>query len=318
VVAPPATTWDGLVNEINALRSDAAKSEWLKRRLPGALNEIKRLLSDANVVLYGTAFLQKPTTPGYAMQVAHEDLNGFMSVIHGMDWSKPLVLVLHTPGGSTNAAESIVAYLRSKFPSLIVAVPAFAMSAGTMISLGADRIIMGRQSQLGPIDPQMPFGTRYVSARAIVEQFERAKEEVKADVSTAHVWAPVVQSLGPSLLLEAQNALAYSEEMVAGWLERWMFSGRSDSAAAAKATAKHFNDASKHKSHGRRIDRDEAREQHVVIDDLEDDQVLQEAVLTAYHVMSIVFDQGQFAKIIWGHNNQAFLKPVPADPNTKA
>lgn len=46
-----------------------------------------------------------------------------------------------------------------------------------------------------------------------------------------------------------------------------------------KAIAQHFNDASKHKSHGRRIDRDEAARTGVVVEHLEDDQKLQEAVL---------------------------------------
>lgn len=58
-----------------------------------------------------------------------------MSVMFGMDWNKGLTLVLHTPGGVTNAAETLVAYLRSKFNYIEVIVPTFAMSAGTMISL---------------------------------------------------------------------------------------------------------------------------------------------------------------------------------------
>jgi len=47
-----------------------------------------------------------------------------MSTLYGMQWNKGLCLVLHTPGGVTNAAESIVAYLRSKFTDLEVIVPA--------------------------------------------------------------------------------------------------------------------------------------------------------------------------------------------------
>lgn len=51
------------------------------------------------------------------------------------------------------------------------------MSAGTMISLSANKIIMGRQSQLGPIDPQMPLSGRFVSAQSIIDQFEEAKKK---------------------------------------------------------------------------------------------------------------------------------------------
>jgi len=38
-----------------------------------------------------------------------------MPIIHGMDSSKGLTLIMHTPGGVTNATETIVDYLRSKF-----------------------------------------------------------------------------------------------------------------------------------------------------------------------------------------------------------
>lgn len=248
--------------------------------------------------------------------ITFEDINGLMSVIYEMDCTRGLTLILHTPGGMTNAAESVVAYLRSKFTDVEVIVPALAMSAGTMIALGSDRIVMGRQSQLGPIDPQLtiPPG-RAVSARAVVEQFERAKAEVMADQQAAHVWAPIVASLGPSLLQEAQNNLDYSESMVARWVAQWMLSDQPDPAAAGKAVAKHFNDASTHKSHGRRIDRDEARQQNVKVEDLEDNQALQEAVLTAYHLMTIMFEQSPATKLLWSDMGKVYVKSwVGAQP----
>ena len=77
-----------------------------------------------------------------------------MTCIHGMDCSKGLDLVLHTPGDSPAAAEAIVNNLRAKFGKDIrVIVPQLAMSAGTMIACSAKQIIMGKQSSLGPIDP---------------------------------------------------------------------------------------------------------------------------------------------------------------------
>lgn len=77
-----------------------------------------------------------------------------MTCIHGMDCSKGLDLVLHTPGDSPAAAEAIVNCLRAKFGNDIrVIVPQLAMSAGTMIACSAKQIIMGKQSSLGPIDP---------------------------------------------------------------------------------------------------------------------------------------------------------------------
>jgi hypothetical protein len=241
-----------------------------------------------------------------------------MSVVYGMDCSKGLTLLLHTPGGVTNATETFVAYLRSKFTDIEVLVPTFAMSSGTMISLASNRIIMGRQSQLGPIDPQLPIGTRQTSARAIVEQFNMAKLQILSDTKAAHAWAPILQNLGPALLQESLDALEYSERMVRLWLERWMLAGSKGAKKKAAAIARHFNDATTHKSHGRRIDRDEARAQGVIVEDLEDSQDLQDAALTAYHTFSIFVERSMITKMIFGSNKRQYVKNfgsvVPAAP----
>lgn len=233
-----------------------------------------------------------------------------MSTIYGMDWDKGLTLLLHTPGGITNATETLVGYLRSKFGFIEVMVPALAMSAGTMIALGSDRIVMGRQSQLGPIDPQVPIPAtgRSFSARSIVDQFEHARQEIHADRVNAHAWAPILSTLGHGLLEEAQNALQYGEDMVTGWLEAHMMRNASDPAAAARIVAAHFNDAAVHKSHGRRIDRDDARAQGVTVEDLEDSQALQEAVLSAYHVATIAFQTSTIAKFIASNRGRQWVK----------
>jgi hypothetical protein len=238
----------------------------------------------------------------------HEDINGFMTSIVGMDWDRNLTLILHTPGGAINATETIVAYLQSKFTDIETIIPVYAMSAGTMITLGTDRAIMGRQSQLGPIDPQMFMGHGSVSARAIVEQFNRAHADIAGNPVLAHVWAPIIQSLGPALLTEAQNALSYGERMVATWLKARMFTDDPNRDTKSEEVAKFFSDASQHLSHGRRIDREEARGRGIPIEDLEESQDLQEAVLTAYHLMTILFEMSPTSKAIFTNFGRAWVK----------
>lgn len=302
-------SWNELLGQLESLADDQ-KNPWHQRELTGALGRVGQRRGDRNVIFYASAFLQKPGAPGNAVSISHEEINGLMAVMYGMDWSKNLTLLLHTPGGVTNAAETIVAYLTSKFSDIEVIVPTFAMSAGTMISLAANRIVMGRQSQLGPIDPQisLPTAGRNISARAVVEQFDRVKEEISEDLTAAHAWVPILQSVGPSLLQEAQNALDYSEDMVASWIEARMLNGCDDASEKAAAIAHHFNDASTHKSHGRRIDREEAKQHGVVIEDLEDDQDLQEDVLTAYHLMTILFEKSPAAKVMYSNAGRQWAK----------
>jgi hypothetical protein len=306
-------SWNELLNDFQA-QADADKGPWLVLKTNEAVARISALRNDRNVLMYGSAFLQKPQAPAPSLQITYEDLNGLMSVMYGMDWAKGLTLMLHTAGGATNAAETIVAYLRSKFgPNIEAIVPTFAMSAGTMIGLSTQRVIMGRQSQLGPIDPQMPVGGRYISARAVVEQFERGVSEVKSDLTLAHVWAPILQTMGPALLQEAQNALDYGESMVAKWAATGMFAGHTDADRLGAAVARHFNDATTHKSHGRRIDRVEAGANNVIVEELEASQDLQDAVLTAYHLMTLFFEQSACAKMMWTSHGRTWMKNwVPA------
>jgi hypothetical protein len=313
------STWNQLLQEFMA-QAESDRTAWMEQHYSQALADLCALRANRNVIVMASAFLSKPEAPPSMLSISPEDINGLMSVVYGMDCDKGLSIVLHTPGGQTNATETIVAYLWSKFSNIEVIVPAFAMSAGTMIALASNRIVMGRQSQLGPIDPQMGVGGNYISARAIVEQFNRARLDIVGDpskgivgdMSMAHVWAPVLATIGPALMQEAVNALEYSERMVAQWLaQRMVADYEPDSQMAtekAKAIANHFNDASVHLSHGRRIGRDEARGVGVVVEDLEDDQKLQEAVLTLYHLMTITFEQGLSAKMISGSSGGRWIK----------
>ncbi len=301
-------SWNELGAEFQSLLDDQQRSAWLRDKQTETLKRISAHRGDSNVVFYASAFLQKPGAPAPTIQITSEDLNGFMSVIFGMDWSKPLTLLLHTPGGVTNAAETIVEYIRAKFTTVEVVVPTYAMSAGTMIALASDRIVMGRQSQLGPIDPQLGMAGGMVSARAVVDQFEKAKAEIIADVRVAHAWAPVLQSLGPALLVQAQYALQYGEEIVGKWLAKYMLADGPDSRNLGAQIANHFNDAGKHKSHGRRIGREEARQQGLTIADMEADQQLQELVLTAYHLATISFEKSFATKLLTTSTGRTWVK----------
>ncbi len=194
-------TWTTLLEQLAKQKTDADKAAWHREQFEASLRSVSKERGGRNVIIYASGFLQKPQAPSQALSIGPEDINGFMAVMAGMDWGKGLTLILHTPGGTGNAAESIVAYLRSKFSDIEVVIPTYAMSAGTMIALAADRLLMGRQSQLGPIDAQLVINNRLVSAHAIMDQFETARDEILEDLATAHVWAPVLQSMGPALLV---------------------------------------------------------------------------------------------------------------------
>src|SRR5437870_9673496 len=104
--------------------------------------------------------------------ITDEDMEGFMEALTPLPASDGLDLVLHSPGGSAEATEALVSYLRSKFSDIRVIVPQAAMSAATMLACAANLVVMGKHSSLGPIDPQMflntPLGQKAVPAQAIL------------------------------------------------------------------------------------------------------------------------------------------------------
>lgn len=261
-----------------------------------------------NVVLYASGFLQKQQVPATYVGVSLEDVNGLMATLHGLDCSKGLTLILHTPGGDVTAADNIMSYLHSKFADIETIVPAYAMSAGTMMVLGSDRVVMGRQSQLGPIDAQIFTGTRMVSAGAVLAQFEAAQTNILEDARAAAVWAPILQSMGPALQQEASYALNFGERMVAGWLTKKMCANAQDPAGQAATIAKYFNTTDEHMLHSRRIDREQARAQGLVVEDLEQSQSLQDDVLTLYHLFSIFFETSASTKVWINQEGKAFIK----------
>lgn len=68
---------------------------------------------------------------------------------------KPVDLLLETNGGATDATEKVCSLLRQAAPDLRVIVPRRAKSNGTVIALCGSSILMGQQSELGPIDPSL-------------------------------------------------------------------------------------------------------------------------------------------------------------------
>jgi hypothetical protein len=235
-----------------------------------------------------------------------EDMAAMMEVCKDLG-NGPLDLIVHSPGGSAEATDSIVKYLRKQFSEIRVFVPLAAMSAATMLALAANRIVMGKHSQLGPIDPQMLTPQGAIPAAAILDQFERAKEECSKDPSVLGTWYPMLQQYGPALLEQCDNATQLARRLVEEWLAEYMFAGLKTGGAKARKVAGFFGDHHIHQSHSLGIDRDLARQKGLYVDDLEDDPALQDAVLSVHHATFHTF-AGPAVKIVENHLGRAFVK----------
>lgn len=271
-------------------------------------------LTGRPVIVYASGWLEsRPVPTPEVVSVATRDLMGFMEAVHGLEQG-PLDLMLHSPGGDPNAAQAIMSYLRDQgFGPIRAIVPVSAMSAATMMALSCDEILLGHHSQLGPIDPQLsittPEGPRSAPAQAILDQFDDAKKQCAESPEALAAWLPILRGYGPGLLSQCKAAQAMAQELVAAALEKYMFADLSPAQRGPKAaaTAQWFNDHATHRSHGRAVRIDDARKAGVKVVELEADNDLQNAVLTAWHGIQLTLSQIPVFKLIENSNGKTWL-----------
>jgi len=299
--------WSEILRELAETRVEGQSPDFdgVRRRYLVNLN----IHTGRNVILYASAWLQK--TPPDGMAAIHdEDIQGFMEVCHGLV-GPDLDLILHSPGGSAETAEALVAYLRSRFRHIRVFVPQQAMSAATMLACAADEIWMGSHSFLGPTDPQLllatALGSRWGSALDVLDQFDRAIEECR-DPSRMAAWLPMLNQYGPDLLARCETAVKMSQELVKTWLEQYMFRWDDERQEKAAAIATWLASRQEFLSHGRHIARDALEEKGLRIVKLEGDHTLQDLCLSAFHATTHGFGSTNAVKIIENHTGRTFIK----------
>jgi hypothetical protein len=291
--------WNSILNEINANPYDGAR-----RRYADALYQ----LTKRNTLYYYSGWLQK-TDPTFfnVVSITDEDKAGFMNCLHGIDFSAGLDLVIHSPGGYVSATESLIHYLREKFNHDIrVFVPQIAMSGGTILALAGFEIWMGSHSNLGPIDPQ--FGNR--PAVTLLDEFQRAFDEIKADRAKLEVWRPILSQIAPTMLTQAQDAIDLSKQIAERTLIEGMLRGRRNKQKLAKAIAVELTKVTTHKQHSRHIHREDCAKIGLEIRKLEADPALQDAVLSAHHAFMVTLANTPAAKVIQNHQGTTFVKNI--------
>ena len=92
---------------------------------------------------------------GMETVIAQDCIDPFVDLLEKIGPTKKISLILHTNGGNTLAAWRLVNLIRIFCDELEVLIPLKALSAGTLISIGADRVVMTKQAALGPIDPSV-------------------------------------------------------------------------------------------------------------------------------------------------------------------
>lgn len=149
--------------------------------------------------------------------------NIFRMVIEGLDDKRDsLLVILDTPGGIVETVERIVHVLRQHYGDVDFLVPDRAMSAGTILAMSGDRILMDYHSCLGPIDPQVEKDGRLIPALSYLVQYERLVEKAEEGTLTT-TDLTMLQKLDLAELHKFELARDLSIKLLQDWLANYKF-----------------------------------------------------------------------------------------------
>lgn len=142
------------------------------------INQIQELRV-SNVLVYFTGDRQ-PIGSRIAEDAVRPLYKHLLALAEASPPRQKIDLFLYSRGGDVSVPWRIVTMIREFCEEFCVLIPYKAHSAATMISLGADRIVMGKKAELSPIDPTL---VRAIIGEAMVPPPEISVEDVSSYIS---------------------------------------------------------------------------------------------------------------------------------------
>ena len=202
-------------------------NEYINRRLsgPDLESELLKLISEYNkerdtyLFVYAAA-IGKPIP---AVPLEQADFYVIRDLLASKKDLQKVDMYIETPGGSGETAEEIVKFLRNNFDTVSFVVSGEAKSAGTIIVLSGDEILMTETGSLGPIDAQMKIGRSVISAYDYIEWVEEKRKEAEEQGRLNPFDATMVAQITPGELGSVFHALKFAEDLVVEWLINYKF-----------------------------------------------------------------------------------------------
>lgn len=286
--------WSSILNQVQAVSNESAELNSIREKYLRKISQI----TQRNVISYYSCWLKTPGAPNSSIN--DQDMNAFMNAIHGLDQTKGLDLILHTPGGDLAATESLINYLRTIFQGDIRAIiPQISMSAGTIIALSCNAIIMGKQSSLGPIDPQLGG----VACQSVIEEFETAVKDISKNPAYTSLWQVIFSKYTPTFITACKKAITWSEDLMKKNINS-VYGEQFD----IKPVKELFLNNKNSFSHNRHIAKDKCKSVGLNIIDLEENQELQDAVLSLHHAYMILLDKFNISKVVENQNKGCYIQ----------
>jgi len=170
-------------------------------------SDVKKLLKSrkTDLFLYYITGDKKPTDI-FGTQIHPEVLPYFYELLKDDKKKKKISLMLYSNGGVLEAPWPIVNLIREYASYFEVIIPEKAHSAATLLSLGADKIVMTPLSSLSPIDPTGNFNIKNERKSIQVEdvfgfvEFAKDKVGLVEQNSLSSMLSKLVEEVPPSVL----------------------------------------------------------------------------------------------------------------------
>lgn len=299
----------------------ASDFEQLTAERKRQLQRISQLRGGRDVLVFA-ADLNKEIPP---ISISYVDILPISDQLSNLN-GNALDLILETPGGSGEAAEDIVRILRGRYSDLAVIIPGWAKSAGTIMAMAADEVLMGPTSALGPIDAQLLWQGKRFSAGALLEGMRKIMGEVQDKGILNKAYIPILQGVSPGELQSAQNALDFAIKVVTQWLAQYKFKSwqrhsstgqavtEEEKLARAKEIATQLCDNKRWLTHGRSIKLEDLQAMRLLIQDYGQQPEVADAINRYYALLQMTFS-GNLYKLYETSTSQIYkflMPPVPA------
>ena len=233
--------------------------------------------------------------------LTQEDFYIVSDILSGVADPSKVDIYLETPGGSGEAAEEIVEFTREKFDYVSFLVSGEAKSAGTIMVLSADDILMTKTGSLGPIDAQVRIGRSTISAYDYMEWVDEKQKEAQKQGRLNPFDATMVAQISPGELKGVNHSLLFAEDLVGKWLKKYKFKHWSVTETQkkpvseemkekrAKEIARKLTDHGKWRSHGRSIKTKDLEEIGLRITEIDKDETLKDIVYRIQTICRMLF-----------------------------
>jgi ClpP class serine protease len=180
------------------------------------LNAISTARGHRDILVYAADMMKQGAPTG----LDYSDLAPIADQLANLS-GQAIDVILETPGGLAEVAEDVVRVLHDKYDEVAFIIPGWAKSAGTIMAMAGNEILMGTTSALGPIDAQQVTPGKQFSADAFLEGLEKIKAETDRTGSLNRAYIPILQGISPGEIQAAQNAMKFSRVLVGEWLAKY-------------------------------------------------------------------------------------------------